>query len=219
MQSGTGTCYQALKMMLKGSQLNPDKCHLLIFGGNNTDVSVHIGEIMVTESVEEKLLGVTLDRNLDFKSHVNAMCKKAGHKLNAFARISSYMNVTKFRIMMNTFIMSQSYCRLIWMFHDRSVNKKMKKIYEGVLRIAYKDSCTSFEDVLKKAESISIHQRNLKLIATEVFKTQSNLNQNDVPYHLLSCRNTFAPDQTQKDIVLKVHVYLHLGYGMLRHLI
>ena len=54
----------------------------------NTDVSVHIGETMVTESVEEKLLGVTLDKNLDFKSHVNAICKKPGQKLHALPRIS-----------------------------------------------------------------------------------------------------------------------------------
>ena len=48
-------------------KLNPDKLDLLIFGGGgNTDVSVHIGGTMVTESVEEKL-GVTLDKNLDFK--------------------------------------------------------------------------------------------------------------------------------------------------------
>ena len=47
-------------------KLNPDKCHLLIFGGNNTDVSVRIGETMVTKLIEENLLGVTLDKNLDF---------------------------------------------------------------------------------------------------------------------------------------------------------
>ena len=54
-------------------KLNPDKCYLLIFGGKNTDMSIHIGETRVTESVEGKLLGVTLDKNLDFKSHVNAI--------------------------------------------------------------------------------------------------------------------------------------------------
>ena len=64
------------------------------------------------------------------------------------------------------------------MFHDRSVNNKMNKIHEKVLRIANKDSCPSFDDKLKKAESVSIHQRNLKLLATEIFKTQSNLNPN-----------------------------------------
>ena len=67
-------------------KLNPDKCQLLIFGGKNIDVSVHIGETMVTESVEEKL---------DFKSHMNAMCKKAGQKLHALARNSRYMNFEK----------------------------------------------------------------------------------------------------------------------------
>ena len=113
------------------------------------------------------------------------------------------MNVVKLRIMMNIFAMSQfSYFTLIWMFHDSSVNKNIKNIHERALRIAYKDSCTSFEDLLKKAESVSIHQINLKLLAVGVFKTQSNLNprfmkqifvQKDAPYHLRSCRSAFAP--------------------------
>ena len=113
------------------------------------------------------------------------------------------MNVEKLRIMMNTFVMSKfSYCTLIWMFHDRSVHKKINKIHERALRIIYKDSCPSFEDLLTKAESVSIHERNLKLLATEIFKTQRNLNpsfmkqifvQKDVPYHLRSCRNIVAP--------------------------
>ena len=105
--------------------------------------------------------------------------------------------------MMNTFVMSQfRYFTLIWMFHDRLVNEKINKIHERALRIVYKDSCPSFEDLLKKAESVSIHERNLKLLAIEIFKTQSTLNlsfmkqifvQKDVPYYLSSCRNTFAP--------------------------
>ena len=41
------------------------------------------------------------------------------------------------RVMMNAFIVSQfSYCPLVWMFHDRSVNKKINKIHERSLRIA-----------------------------------------------------------------------------------
>ena len=113
------------------------------------------------------------------------------------------MNVEKLRIMMNIFVMSQfSYCSLIWMFHDRSVHQKIKKVHERALRIVYKYSCSSFEDLLKKAESISIHERNLKLLATKIFKTRSNLNpsfmkqifvQKDVPYHLRNCRNIVAP--------------------------
>ena len=68
-------------------KLNPDKCHLLIFGEKNSDVSVQIGATTITESVEEKLLGVKLDKNLNFKNHVNTLCRKAGQKLHALARI------------------------------------------------------------------------------------------------------------------------------------
>jgi len=114
------------------------------------------------------------------------------------------------------------------MFHDRSVNKKINKIHERALRIAYKNSCTSFEDLLEKAESVSIHQRNLKLLATEIFKTQSNLNpsfmkqifvQKDISYHLRSCRNTFALRPKTTGNGIEVHDLLDLGYGMLCHLI
>ena len=174
------------------------------FRGENTDASVHIGESVVTESVKEKLLGVTLDKKIDFTSHVNAICKKAGKKLHTLARISGYMNIEKLRIMVNTSVMSQfCYCTLIWMFHDRSVHKKINNIHDRAIRIAYKDGCPSFEDLLKKAELVSMHQRNLTLLATEIIKTQSNLNpsfmkqiflQKDVPYHLRSCRNIFCTE-------------------------
>ena len=50
------------------------------FGAKNADVSVNIGETIITESVVEKLLSVTLDKNLNFKSHVNQLCRKAGQK-------------------------------------------------------------------------------------------------------------------------------------------
>ena len=57
-------------------KLNPDKCHLLIVREKNTDVSVHIGATIRTKSVEEKLLGVMLDKHLDFKNHVTHFVKK-----------------------------------------------------------------------------------------------------------------------------------------------
>ena len=46
------------------------------FWGENTDVSVQIGATTITESVAEKLLGVMLDKNINFMTHVNTLCKK-----------------------------------------------------------------------------------------------------------------------------------------------
>ena len=88
------------------------------------------------------------------------------------------------------------------MFHDRSVNKKINKIHERALRISYKDSCSNFEELLLKANTVSIHLKNLQLLAIEIFKTQKNLNphfmnklfeEKDTPYTLCSDRNILAP--------------------------
>ena len=49
-------------------KLNAGKCHLLTFGTNQDDIKIKIGEAIVEESSEEKLLGVIIDKNLNFKS-------------------------------------------------------------------------------------------------------------------------------------------------------
>ena len=82
------------------------------------------------------------------------------------------MNKKKRRILMNAFITSQfSYCPLVWMSHSRTMNNRINKIHEKTLRLVYKDEKNlSLDDLLKKDKSVSIHQRNLQILATEIFK-------------------------------------------------
>mgnify|MGYP001797459550 FL=1 len=103
------------------------------------------------------------------------MCKKAGQKLNALARISSIMNMEKRRVIMKSFIVSQfGYCPLIWMFHSRSLNNKINFLHERALRITYDDKNLTFEELLKKDKSVSIHHRNLQILAIEMFKVYNH---------------------------------------------
>ncbi len=158
-------------------KLNEDKCHFILFG-TNEKVNIHIGEAQIEESDEEKLLGIDLDKKLSFKKHVRTLCKKASQKLHALlTRISVYMEPDKLKLLMKTFVMSQfSYCPLVWMFHDRNLNNEINKIHERALRIAYKDDVSSFEDLLKIDNSVTVHQRNLQLLMVEIYKTKFNLN-------------------------------------------
>ena len=54
---------------------NADKCHLLV-SANNT-VNIKIGNIHITNSICEKLLGVKFDHKLTFDDHISEVCKKA----------------------------------------------------------------------------------------------------------------------------------------------
>ena len=103
--------------------------------------------------------------------------KKAGLKLLALSRIALHMETSKLRILMKSFIEAQfSYCPLIWMYHSRKLNNRINRIHERALRIAYHDQISSFDELLIKDNSITIHERNIRCLATEMFKTKNNLN-------------------------------------------
>ena len=78
---------------------------------------------MISESCYAKLLGITVDKKLSFRKHVEDLCKKANQKLHALARLSTYIDSIKLEILMNSFIKSQlNHYPLVWMFHDRVLN-------------------------------------------------------------------------------------------------
>ena len=75
--------------------------------------------------------------------------------------------------------MSQfQYCPLAWMFHNKHLNTKINKIHERALRIAYKEFDSSFECLLERDNSVTIHAKNLQTLMTEMFKTHQNINPN-----------------------------------------
>ena len=152
--------------------LNPDKCHFII-GGPRTAVEqlfVRVGGQVVWESVEEILLGVTVNKNLKFETHVNEICKKASGKLTALARMARIMPLYKKKILMNSFVQSQfSYCPMLWMFCSRNLNDKINRIHKRALRMVYLDFTSSFAELLKRGGSVTIHQRNIQLVAITMF--------------------------------------------------
>ena len=159
-----------------GMKPNEDKCKLLI---SKTDdkIALLVGSQIVNSSHNEKLLGITIDNNLNFKEHVSNLCKKSSQKLHALAQISRYMSQNKLKVIMKAFITSQfGYCPLVWMFHSRKLNNHVNKIHERALRLVYKDNASSFTELLIKDNSVTIHDRNLQVLATEIYKTLNNLN-------------------------------------------
>ena len=132
----------------------------------------------IWESKKQKLLDVETDRTLSFDEHIASLCRKAGKNLSVLARLSNFcfLCTNKKRVLMKAFIESQfSYCPLIWMFHSRGVSNKINHWHERSLRIVYQDNISSFEDLLKKDRSFTIHQRNIQSLVIELFKVKGNI--------------------------------------------
>ena len=74
-------------------------------------------------------------------------------------------------MLMNPFFKTQfNYCPLIWMCHSRENNKKINWLYERCLRTICNNEQSSFNELLQKDGSVLIHERNLQVLATEMYK-------------------------------------------------
>ena len=73
---------------------------------------------------------------------------------------------------MKAFITSEfGYCQLVWMFNSR----KLSKLHERASRTIYQDYASPFTELLQKDNSTTIHNRNIQLLATELFKVKNRL--------------------------------------------
>ena len=69
---------------------------------------------------------------------------------------------------MKVFFSSQfAYYPLFWMFHSMQINYKKTKLNERTRKIFH---FSSFEELLSKDISATVHQRNLQILATEIYK-------------------------------------------------
>ena len=162
-------------------KLNKDKCKVLIAGNKCEHMWLDVGNNRMWESKSEKMLGILIDNSLKFDNYVAEICRKASRKFTALARLTNILPLGKMKILMASFFISQfSYCPLIWMFYNRKTNEKINKLHERSLRIVYNDDNLSFNDLLRKDKSVIMHVRNLRLLATKMFKVKNNLSPSSI---------------------------------------
>ena len=135
------------------------------------DANIQISNATINFSRLQKLLGTVFDIKLKFDKHIENIFQKANRKLNALARVTNYMGLSKRHILMNAFLKTQfSHCPVIWMFHPRSLNNEINQLHERCLRIIYNNKRSTFEELLAKDNSVCVHHNNIHIIATEMYK-------------------------------------------------
>ena len=75
--------------------LNPDKCHFMVLGDSNCTCSFTCDGTTIESSKEENVLGITVDDNLVFTSHLGNIIKKANQKLHALSRVNATWPLNK----------------------------------------------------------------------------------------------------------------------------
>ena len=154
-------------------KVNPDKFQAIAIGKNTQSKNISFnlnGNIIKTED-EVKLLGVTIDYELKFNSHITNICKKASRQLNVLKRMGKYLNRLGKLTIYHSFILSNfNYCLVIWHFCSEANTKKMEKIQERALKFIYNENHSTYEELLAKSKLPSLKIRRIRSIAIETFK-------------------------------------------------
>ena len=113
---------------LNSLKANPGKFQFMILGDKSHHKHIlKINSIKVEASDDISLLGITIDKKLTFKQHIENLCRKA-----------QYIH-----------------------------NKTLKVIYE---------SNDTYDSLLLQSNTVSVHQRHLRFLVTEIYKSIWQLN-------------------------------------------
>ena len=184
-----------------GMTANPSKCQIMFLGRKDmSKLCLSITGNLIPSSNQVKLLGVNIDNSLSCEAHVKELCRKVNLKVNAFIRLRLFLGEQKSKLIFNSVIMSNfSYCPLIWLFCTKGA---INRTHKRALRALYGDYGSTFEELLDRDKSKTIHKKNLHILMTEVYRTINHLNpeymwefftKRDVPYGLRSSELCMIP--------------------------
>ena len=76
-----------------GMTTNPSKCLSMWFGTNANDLSVSLNGIIIDAANTMQLLGVSIDRDLNFNVHVKETIRKVSCKLQVLKRYKHFIPI------------------------------------------------------------------------------------------------------------------------------
>ena len=160
-------------------KLNVEKFQFMLLYPSQTEgnfeSTIEFENVSIKNQKEVKLLGIQIDCELSFKSHILYICKKANAKLQILKRLSKYLNEECKLSVLRCFILSQFiYCSILFHFSTQYCKNRMEKILYKGLRYVFNDYESSYDVLLKKAEMDSIGLLREKTILCTMYKCKSD---------------------------------------------
>ena len=160
----------------------------------------------ISSSDEVTIPGITNNNKLTFKNHADEVFKKSSQKLDALRRIKPILSKEKARLLVNAFINCQLFTLLEYGCLLLKVQlTECEKLHFRALQIVYNVHGKSCEELLAVSNDISVHQKQLRILAIEVYKSFMKTN---ADFMWDFCNTKFAPYDfrtSEKFYLLKVN--------------
>ena len=123
-----------------------------------------------------ELFGVTLVKNINFRSHIENICCKANNKRRFVFLARNFLRLKQETLLADVYILSNfRYYLVIWMFCGKCSNSLRVKPYYRYLRAIYSNHTEIYRDLLLTNGKTDIHMQNILLLIIENYKCPNTL--------------------------------------------
>lgn len=152
-------------------KVNAEKFQFMILNRNSENVCLNLNGNMISATKEIKLLGVTIDRDMCFNSHIQKLCLQSSRQINVLSRLSNMLTLPCKMKILNAFIISNfNYCCLIYHHCNVTDAKRLERLMKRALRFVYLDFTSSYKELLVKAKRSSLYVSRLRIMLLTVYK-------------------------------------------------
>ena len=160
---------------LKDNEMVPNSSTFQ-FKNKNIEKNMYFDRKTIKSSDTVELLGITLDKNINFKRHMQNICLKTNNKTKAHLRIRKFLNLKQAQVLAEAYTSSNfRYCPIVWMFCGKMSGNLNVKTHYRTLRAIYDTQTRSYEELLHLSVKKKIYTQNLQILMVEVYKCLSNI--------------------------------------------
>ena len=157
--------------------LNPGKCHYLVINKDIINESIKLGKKILHAEVAQTLLGMIIDKDLNFQSNTKSIIKTANQKLSFLIRVAPIMTDFNKKVILNSFFKRQlNYCPLLWVFSSRGVNHNINRLHERGSQSLLNDETSTFNDTLSKSNNTNIYVNDETSTFNDTLSKSDNTN-------------------------------------------
>ena len=159
---------------------NVEKCAVMHLGKNNNQHQYRLGDNILKGSVNERDLGVIVDRTMKFSEQANSAVTKANATLGMIRRTITCKNKDIITRLYKALVRPKlEYCVQAWRPYLRKDIDKMERVQHRATKMIEECKGLCYEDRLKVTGLTTLEDRRERGDMIEVFKTLRGINKID----------------------------------------
>ncbi len=177
-------------------QLNKDKTEILLFGAqaHRQKNAAHLSSLSLDSKTEARNLGVIIDSNLNFRSHINHITKTSFYHLKNISKLRGFLSKSDSEKLIHAFITSRlDYCNSLFTGIPKSSIQRFQLIQNAAARILTgTKKHQHITPVLKSLHWLPVRTRIDFKILLLVYKALHGL----APRYITDMLTTYTPART-----------------------